>query len=150
MKSRIPVEAYVLDEAEVEEVRYVHYKVLESAFRRQDPAFVPADLDTNVRSQFRSILVNALQYRYGCPLCTATSLHEELCKGLLDGIHTICLHVYDGLWFELSTLVRALEIRARCFVYVRPRLLSSPRQSGRFHLPRTKFISYVRFQLHIP
>jgi hypothetical protein len=50
IKDRIPEEAYVLDEAEVDAIRYIKATDLESAYRRSDPGFVPADMESNVRS----------------------------------------------------------------------------------------------------
>ena len=50
VKDRIPVDAFELDEAEVDAVKYIGYGELEEAFLKQDPAFVPADLNSNVRA----------------------------------------------------------------------------------------------------
>lgn len=58
MKDRIPVDAFVLDEAEVDAVRYIKYNELEEAFLKKDPAFVPADLNSTVRTA--SILLVSL------------------------------------------------------------------------------------------
>jgi hypothetical protein len=49
VKDRVPVDAFELDEVEVEAVKYLKYSDLEEAFLNQDPAFVPADLNTKVR-----------------------------------------------------------------------------------------------------
>lgn len=50
VKDRIPVDAFDLDEAEVDAVKYIKYGELEEALMKQDPAFVPADLSSNVRT----------------------------------------------------------------------------------------------------
>lgn len=50
MKDRIPVDDFELDEAEVDAVKYIKYSELEEAFLKQDPAYIPADLTTNVRA----------------------------------------------------------------------------------------------------
>jgi hypothetical protein len=49
VKDRIPVDAFELDEVEVEAVKYMKYSDLQEAFVKQDAAFVPADMNTNVR-----------------------------------------------------------------------------------------------------
>lgn len=49
VKERIPLEAFILDEAEVDAVKYVPVADLAAAYRRQDPTLVPVDMDSDVR-----------------------------------------------------------------------------------------------------
>ena len=52
MKERIPLEAFILDEAEVDAVKYMPVADLAAAYRRQDPTLVPVDMDSDVRPWF--------------------------------------------------------------------------------------------------
>eukprot|EP00892_Ulva_mutabilis_P002966 jgi/Ulvmu1/12670/UM094_0026.1 len=52
MKERIPVEAFILDEAEVEAVKYMPLATLAEAYRRGDPTLVPLDMDSDYRQLF--------------------------------------------------------------------------------------------------
>lgn len=49
VKERIPIEAFLLDEAEVDAVKYIPVDDLAAAYRRQDPTLVPVDMDSDVR-----------------------------------------------------------------------------------------------------
>ena len=50
VKEEIPEDAFVLDEAEVDAVRYIAVAELEKMYRALDASLVPADLDGPVRS----------------------------------------------------------------------------------------------------
>lgn len=54
IKQRIPLEAFVLDEAEVDAVKYMPVGDLVAAYRCNDPTLVPVDMDSGVRSRARS------------------------------------------------------------------------------------------------
>ena len=50
IKEAVPVEAFELDEAEVDAVKWVAVDTLEGMYRAKDPSLVPADLNGPVRS----------------------------------------------------------------------------------------------------
>ena len=49
VKSSIPEDAFVLDEAEVDAIKYIPAQKLEQAYRDGDSSLVPANLDSEVR-----------------------------------------------------------------------------------------------------
>jgi hypothetical protein len=48
IKRAIPEDAFELDDAEVDAVKYVQLHVLEQMYRSEDPSLVPADLESEV------------------------------------------------------------------------------------------------------
>lgn len=72
VKERIPLEAFILDEAEVDAVKYVPVAELAAAYRRQDPTLVPVDMDSDYRQLFdilenrakRKAIVGSGSYTY--------------------------------------------------------------------------------------
>lgn len=51
MKARVPEDAFVLDEAEVDAIKYMPVDELEGAYRGRDESLVPANLDSEVRGR---------------------------------------------------------------------------------------------------
>ena len=72
VKDEIPEDAFVLDEAEVDAVKYVDVATLEAMYRTGDKTLVPADLDGEVRTAHRIL---------GCahPSCSMPHLHNHVC-----------------------------------------------------------------------
>lgn len=108
----IPLDAFTLQKSEVSAVKYMKWQDYEEVLRKEDPAYVPADVDGGY-----SKLFSALRSRYTADTSARVeALQKQLYRYVPVEIHGETAGLRKGDLLALSDTIRAAKLLDRIFL----------------------------------
>lgn len=140
----LPLDAFTLQESEVSAVKYMKWQDYEEVLRKEDPAYVPADVDGGY-----SKLFSALRSRYTVDTSARVEeLQKQLYRYVPVEIHGETAGLSKGDLLALSDTIRAAKLLDRIFLEqewaTNPALKESLQNgAGKSELDRLKYAYYL-------